>query len=280
MKSITVHFWGYKSKDLPEAVETLISNQSGQNSISVYVYDQTNLNRSDRFNIASYNHIPWDTIKSPFKYLNQSLINLKTDYFMYIEGAKFFQKNWDLELTMSHNNQNIVISGNNRIEFDNNYKFYPSYKKIKTDTALITNWIDQEFIFMSTELFKDFPDVSSLKYLGLADVYSLYCAYKQIPVQCIPSGWIKESDDSIYKKDYIPFSTKHKYNTVIDIYKKNKNVYFEDNNSSELLKSLTGFDFSKLNYLPYPQDDIEYSLEMGIDNIGEERFSQKIQRIG
>jgi hypothetical protein len=280
MKSITVHFWGYKSKNLPEAVETLISNQSGKNSISVHVYDQTNLNRSNRFNISSYNYVPWDTIKSPFKYLNQSLVNSKTDYFMYIEGAKFFEKNWDLELVMSNNDQNIVISGNNAIEFNDEYKFYPSYKKIKTDKALFTHWIDQEFIFMSTKLFKNFPDVSSLKYLGLADVYSLYCAYNQISIQCIPSAWIKKTDDVIHNSDYIPFSIKHKYNTVIDIYQKNKNIYFEDTNSSELLKSLTGFSFDQLNYLPYTQDDIGYSLEMDIDSLGEEKFSQKIQKIG
>ena len=280
MKSITVHFWGYKSKNLPEAVETLISNQSGQNHIIVYVYDQTNLNRSNRFNIDSYNHIFWDTIKSPFKHLNESLLKSKTDYFMYIEGAKFFEKNWDLELVMSHDNKDIVISGNHGIEFKNDYKFYPSYSKINTDKALVTHWIDQEFIFMSTKLFKDFPDISSLKYLGLSDIYSLYCAYRQIPIQCIPSSWIKESDDTIHKSDYVPFSINHKYHTVIDIYKNNKNIYFEDHKSSEILKSLTGFDFSQLNYLPYAQDDISYSLEMEIDGIGEERFTQKIQKIG
>lgn len=280
MKSISVHFWGYKSKDLPEAVNNLISNQSGQNSIHVYVYDQTNLDRSDKFNVLSYTHVPWDSIKSPFTYLNYSLTNNKTDYFMYVEGAKFFEKNWDLELVMSHNDQNVVISGNNAIKFENEYKFYPLYKKIKTDRALITNWIDQEFIFMSTKLFKDFPDISSLKYLGASDIYSLYCAYRKIPIQCIASAWIRDTDDSLLKSDYIPFSIKHKYNTVIDIYKKNKNIYFQDLACSELLESLIGFDFSKLSYLPYIQDDVDYSLEMAIDSVGEERFSQKINEIG
>jgi hypothetical protein len=280
MKSILIHFWGYKSKSLPEAVQTLIANQSGQNSISVHVYDQTNLNRSDKFNVTSYNHVHWDNINSSFTYLNNSLKKSTTDYFMYVEGAKFFEKNWDLELVMSHNNQNVVISGNNSIEFNNEYKFYPSYNKIKTDKALITNWIDQEFIFMSTKLFKDFPDISSLKYLGFADVYSLYCAYRKIPIQCIPSAWIKDTDDSVLKSDYIPFSVKHKYNTVIDIYKKNKNIYFQDLTSPDLLASLTGFNFNNLSYLPYIQDDVEYSLTMDIDNVGEERFSQKISKIG
>ncbi len=280
MKSIFAHFWGYKSKNLPEAVETLISNQSGQNSVYVHVHDQININRSDKFDVSYYNHISWDSLKSPFVHLNHSLENATTDYFMYVEGAKFFEKNWDLELTMSSNDKDIVISGNNGIEFDNSYKFYPSYQKVKTDKALITHWIDQEFIFMNTKLFKKFPDISLLKYLGFADVYSLYCAYKKIPVQCIPSGWINDIDGGIHKVDYIPFSIKHKYNTVIDIYKKNNNIFFEDFNSVDLLKDLTGFDFSKLNYLPYIQDDVGYSLDMEIDDIGEARFSQKIQKIG
>lgn len=278
MKSIFIHIWGYKDKTLPEAVKTLIENQSGQHSINIAIYDQTNIDRRDRFNVYDYNHVMWDSIESPFTYLNKSLKNQDSDYFLYIEGSKFFEKNWDLELVMSCNNS--VISGNNDIVFDQNYKFYPAYRKIKTDKAKVTSWIDQEFIFMPTNLFKQFPNISLLKYLGMSDIYSLYCAYKKITVQCIPSAWIKDQDNSMLKSDYIPFSINHKYNTVLDIYKKNKNIYFSDLDCVDILSRLTGFDFNKLNYLPYPQDDVEYSLKMTIDSSGEQRFLQKIRQIG
>ena len=56
MKKILVYFYGYKSKLLPQAVEQLIKNQSGQNDIHVVVYDQTNISRPEKFLGIEYNH--------------------------------------------------------------------------------------------------------------------------------------------------------------------------------------------------------------------------------
>jgi hypothetical protein len=82
MKTIFVHFWGYKSKELPEAVNALISNQSGQNKVIVSVYDQVNVSREERFNSDFYQHVRWDRIESSYTFLNDSISSADTDFFM------------------------------------------------------------------------------------------------------------------------------------------------------------------------------------------------------
>ena len=279
MKTVFVHFWGYKSRELPEAVNSLISNQSGQNKIIVSVYDQVNVARPEKFNADIYEHVRWDRIKSPYEFLNRSLESVDTDFFMYVDGAVRFEPGWDLELVMGHGGRDVIISGNAGIKFHEDYRFYPAYEKIHSDVANITNWISHDFIFMKTELFKKFPDISLLKYLGLEDVYSLYAAYIGTPIQSIPSAWMRRLDKSIFENDYIPFSIKHNYNLVIDAYKGKYNAFFSDLSSVARLSEIVKFDFSQLEYLPYSHNDITYDPEMEIDKMSAERFSQRIRSI-
>jgi hypothetical protein len=280
MKTIFVHFWGYKSKELPEAVNALISNQSGQNKIVVSVYDQTNIAREEKFSSDFYQHVRWDRIESSYTFLNNSINSAETDYFMYVEGAVYFQPGWDLELVMGHAGRNVIISGNAGVHFQKESNFYPPYKSFESSTANITNWISHDFIFMDTNLFKMFPDISLLKYIGLEDVFSLYAAHLDIRVQSIPSAWCKRIDGGIFSIDYVPFSLKHNYNLVVDLYKEKQNVFFNDIFCVARLSNLVGFDFSTLSYLPYAHNDISYNPEMKIDNISAERFSQNIRSIG
>lgn len=280
MKTIFVHFWGYKNKELPEAVNALISNQSGQNKIIVSVYDQTNVSREEKFNSDFYQHVRWDRISSSYTFLNDSIRSADTDYFMYVDGAVKFQPGWDLELVMGHGGRNVIVSGSAGINFQKESNFYPPYASIPSQTATITNWISHDFIFMDTNLFRQFPDISMLKYIGLEDVFSLYAAHLDIRIQSIPSPWCERMDSGMFSLDYVPFSLKHNYDLVIDIYKGKPNLFFDDNHCVERLSNLTGFDFSTLNYLPYAHNDITYDPEMEIDSISAERFSQNINSIG
>ena len=125
MSTIQVFVYGFKSKGLSESVKTMLHNQSGQNEISVVVYDQTNLNRNEKFDGVEYNHLQWDGMVSKFKYLKDKLSSCNKDYFLYIDGEVFLERNWDLELVMGHGGRDIVISGNHAVEFDQSeYKFY------------------------------------------------------------------------------------------------------------------------------------------------------------
>lgn len=269
MKKILVHFYGYKSKLMPNAVEQLMLNQSGQNDIHVVVYDQTNISRPEKFNNYEYHHIHWDSLLSSFSYINRSKSKTRYDFFMYVDGAKMFEKNWDIELIMGSQAKEVVLSGSNRVIFNKEkYRFYPTYSKEKTELAVETGWLVKDFFFMPFELFKTLPDVSIFKYYGIEEFYSMFLASSDIKVIAIPSKWVTDKEPDILEQDFIPFSIYHNYAIVIDSFKKrNKLVLGVDR-----LSKIVDYDFSMLKYFPYPINDVEYNPRMNLDLMSEKRF--------
>jgi hypothetical protein len=268
MKKILVHFYGYKSKAMPEAVSRIIHNQSGQNIIEVVVYDQTNVSRPEKFQ-CSYNHIHWDSLSSRFSYINQSKSRNGYDFFMYVDGAKMFEKNWDIELVMGSHDGKIVLSGSNNIVFDKqDYRFYPSYKKVETGQAVQTNWVTKDFFFIPFDLLRSLPDISMFKYNGIEEVYSMFMANADIPVVAIASPWVVDNEPSILEKDFLPFSMYHNYNKLVDCFKKVSTQFA----GIDKLSAVTGYDFSMLNYFPYQINDVEYNPMMNLDLMSERRF--------
>jgi hypothetical protein len=269
MKKILVHFYGYKSKFMPEAVDQLINNQSGQNSISVVVYDQTNVSRPEKFISHEYHHIHWDSLVSMFYYMNISKSKTEYDFFMYVDGAKMFEKGWDLELAIKSQGKKIVLSGSNNIVFNKTeYKFYPTYLKEKTNFEVETGWLVKDFFFLNFNLFKVFPDASIFKYHGMEEFYSMFLANIEIPILAIPSTWVIDKEPEISKKDFIPFAIYHNYDKVIDFFKKMTGSVLE----VEKLSKITGYDFSMLRHFPYQINDVEYNPTMNLDLVSERRF--------
>jgi hypothetical protein len=279
MKKIGVLFYGYKSKELLTAINNTILNQSGENAITVYVIDQINISRSEKINNVSYRHIKWDSLDSPYEYLDEILAISKDDYFMYVNGALEFTDNWDKNfIKMSQDNS--VVSGNVDIKFnDDVYKFYPSYNKVPISENKEVSWINKDFLFASTKLFKNFPSLSKIKYLGFEEIVSLYLNLNFIKIFAVKSDAVIRLDSGIESHDYLPFSLKHGYNKVLDIFKKNINVFFNDSNSAESLSLKVGYDFKRLSYLPFNPDDPTYSLKMQLDLIGESRFHSVLKSI-
>lgn len=269
MKKILVHFYGYKSKLMPNAVEQLMLNQSGKNKIDIIVYDQTNISRPEKFNNYEYYHIHWDNLLSRFSYINSSKSKTNYDFFMYVDGAKMFEKNWDTELIMGFQGKEVVLSGSNGIIFNKEkYRFYPTYSKQKTEFAIETGWLVKDFFFMPFGLFKNLPDVSIFKYYGIEEFYSMSLANSDIQIVAIPSKWVTDKEPDILEQDFIPFSVYHNYAIVIDSFKKkNKLVLGVDK-----LSKIVDYDFSMLRYFPYPINDIEYSPLMNLDLMSEKRF--------
>jgi hypothetical protein len=269
MKKILVHFYGYKSKLMPEAVEQIVLNQSGQNAIDVVVYDQTNVSRSEKFNNHEYHHIHWDSLLSRFSYINISKSKNNYDFFMYVDGAKMFEKNWDLELVMGSQDRQLVFSGNNKIVFNKEkYRFYPTYSKQKIDLATETGWLVKDFFFIPFDLFKVLPDTSIFKYHGMEEFCSMFLARNLIPVVAISSAWVKDLEPDILEKDFLPFSIYHNYSKVIDSFKKIPGSVL----GVDELSKVTGYNFSVLKYFPYPVNDVEYNAMMNLDLMSERRF--------
>jgi hypothetical protein len=272
MSTIDVFVYGFKSKGLPESVKTLIENQSGNNKVSVYVYDQTNLRRDDKFNNVAYIHLHWDEMVSKFKYLEERLYKSSADYFMYIDGEVYLEKNWDMELVLGHGGRDIVISGNHALEFDSSeHKFYTKYKTNKINTTTETNWVKKELVFMSTHRFKSMPSISLLKHNGIEEVYSLFCALNNVKVYALATDWYR-AFGSIFDNDFIPFSPNSNYNMVIDTLKSIPNKLFPIPVEVSRLSNLVGYDFNMLSRLPFERNDIDYDPVMNLDSMSSERF--------
>lgn len=269
MKKILVHFYGYKSKFMPDAVEKLMLNMSGQNHIDIVVYDQTNVSRPEKFSNVEYRHIHWDNLLSRFSYLNISKSKNSYDFFMYVDGAKMFEKNWDLEMIMLGQKKKVVLSGSNNIIFNKEkYKFYPAYSKQKIESATETGWIVKDFFFTTFELFRAFPDISIFKYHGMEEFYSIFLAGSYIPIFAVPSVWVEDKEPDILEKDFIPFSIYHNYSKVIDSFKKRNGSML----GVDELSKITDYEFSALRYFPYPINDVEYNQMMNLDFMSERRF--------
>lgn len=279
MKKIVVFLYAYKNKALRDSVDSLLNNHSKTTELSVYVYDKNNLNREDMFKDISYEHIMWDSVESKFTCRSKIFQHEFGDYFLAIDGSKQFVQNWDIQL-INLLNQNEVLSGSNSIEFDNNdHKFFVKYNKTAVNQKTLTNWIDNTFIFTHFETFKQFPQLQNLKFMGEEEVLSLYCLTKNINIFAIPNGYIVDIDKSIFEFDYIPFSINHNYNLVIDLFKGKVNSFFEQDVNIENAEKEIGYDFSKLNYHPFIQNDIEYNPDTSMDNLEGERFFGGIKSI-
>lgn len=269
MKKILVYFYGYKSKLLPHAVDQLIKNQSGQNHIQVVVYDQTNVSRPEKFLDVEYTHVYWDKLASRFQCLDLLKKRKSFDFFMYVDGAKMFQKDWDIDLLKYQDQRKTILSGNHGIVFNkDNYKFYPDYNKIKINTATQTNWVVKDFFFMPFSLFETLPDISIFKHHGVEEYLSMYAAREGILVSALPTNSIVDEDCDISENDFIPFSIYHNYSKVIDCFKSKDGAM---SGVRELMK-LVDYDFRRLEYFPYPVNDVEYDFVSNLDKVSEQRF--------
>lgn len=269
MKKILVHFYGYKSKLMPEAVNKLISNQSGQNIVDVVVYDQTNVSRPEKFVQCEYSHVYWDNLTSRFYYLNISKSRSGYDFFMYVDGAKMFNKDWDIEFVDRNSLEQLLLSGSNKLVFDTeSYRFYPQYSKVETESPIETGWLVKDFFFTKFDLFKRFPDISMFKYHGMEEYLSMFLANHKVPVVSVSSSWVVDNEPNILEKGFLPFSIYHNYTKVIDSFKKrNDSIAGVDE-----LSRITGYDLAMLKYFPYPVNDVEYNPIMNLDIMSERRF--------
>jgi hypothetical protein len=195
---------------------------------------------------------------------------------MYIDGAKMFEKDWDLEFLKFKNQMKSISSGSHEIVFNkDNYKFYPDYKKIKITTARKVDWVSKDFFFVHFQLFKFLPDISMFKYHGAEECISLFAAYEGISVVAVPTDLVVDKEPNISENDFLPFSLYHNYSKVIDCFKlKGDHIP----GVKELMR-IIDYDFSSLNYFPYPVNDIEYDFFSNLDKASEQRFHTVQNRI-
>jgi hypothetical protein len=280
MKNILVYVYAYKSKELSKSISELVDKSSGINNLIFYVYDQTNVNREDKFDRSIiYNHIIWDRRGSRFRYRDLVINHNNTDYTLIVNGSVSFEKDWDTRLIDLVDSDKDVVSGFGKYVFDENYKFFPSYTVQSSDSVLETGWVSKHFMFTKSINLKSILDISFLKYNGEEVMLSLSCKENGLKVYSLPTDSVSVLDIDLEEHDYIPFSKNHNYNLVIDTVQNGSNRFGISKSSVERLSEQIGYDLSKLSRLPYPTNDEEYDPIMNIDSFQESRFAENFRSL-
>jgi hypothetical protein len=281
MKNISVLFYGYKSKGMPESVKSMIETKSKNIKLNIYVFDQTNINRKDSFpeNI-NYNHILWDNKTSKFLYRNKFLSFNRSDYILTIYGSAKFHIGWDEKLIEACSKKNILISGNYKYKFlSDNIKFFPKYNKEEVLEIVPTYWVSSSFMFGTKETFSNMLDIANLKNEGEELALSLSCIENNITVYSIPKNLIDHTGESLLLHGYIPFSKVHGYNSLIGTILGKNSIYKISPDAVISLSYIHKYNFKELSELPYHTDDELYDTKMNIDFIPDNKFLKHLKSL-
>ncbi len=278
MSHIVININSYKSKGLLECVNSIQNNSSGLNTFEIHVYDRNNLDRQKHFSNVKYEYFIWDKQVSKFAIRESVAHKSQGDYFLSLDQSANLCKNWDTELIAMHNG-NDVLSGNYGIEFSKEYKFVTEYRELDIFEKVLTNFISPRFIFCKLIDFQNFPTLSKLKHRGESEVLSIFLNLLGVSIYAVPTNMFKFLDNDITTQDYLPFSINHNYNLVLDMIKGKDNVFFNTPIDIERVINKIGYDFTKLSYHPFQENDVEYSTDTSIDELSGTRFFGGVRSI-
>ena len=279
IKKILVHIYGYKESELLHVVENLLANSSSEFIIDIFLDDQNNLTRYDKFKQYSnvfYNPVWWDELDSPLKY-RQSCINAQMnkgyDYFLFLSKPYILPVNWDKDLVKLLPDSS-VFSGKGIVNTKIVNNFYIQKENIKSETITNTGYIDQSFIFGRFSDIKDVQLPWQLKYYGIDEYLSILFLNKSIQIYSLPSSYYQDEPDTLLEKDYVPFSLNHNYKDLLCLLIENKCSVLQYVNPSTFINKI-GIDVSNLYKLPFDFNDVEYNRFSELDNVGGKRYIEK-----
>ena len=286
--NITVGIYSYKGKKLFETIETLILNKSENTNLIINVKDQHPMDRYSNFKeimnkypkiSGSYHHVFWDWIVSPIAHKEELLRIAKTKYYIFLSDNINVKNNWDLDLINHFEINNGIISGSGKIKLKHKNLFYLDIETEQSENFTLSNYINRDFIFGTTEIFKKYPMPKYLKYDGEQEVLSLQYFTEGINIFSAPSTMYSYNCETSIKNLYTPFQTSHYYNKAIRLMKEGNNEF-----ASILLKTKQRsmfwdyhkIDIKKIKYLPFENDDVLYNPNGAkYDKIDGRRFIDK-----
>jgi hypothetical protein len=265
--------FSYKNKNLKKVIDQLILNTS--NKIFITVFDKHDLDRSSTFSSADYSdyvkytHIVWDELEGPAEYKANMVNNNSSKYFLMISDDILVSKSWDVELLSFINNNKTIISGAGKLSITQKNPFYLEKVWKSSDEFSFSNFINRNFIFGETLLFKDmYP--STVKYFGDEEIMSLNLFNAGVKVCSAPSWIYQDLLERTIEKKYTTFSLEHNYNSAIEILSK----------ASQEFLDLIGLTKSSLHKLPYDPDDVAYNpYLLDFQLVNSTKFVQDIKLI-
>lgn len=280
MKSkILVHVYSYKDSELVNTIDALLDNLSQKNLVDIYIDDQNNLTRYDKFlkhKNVFYNPVWWDDLLSPLSY-RASCVHSKQyagyDYFLFISRSTKLGKDWDETLISLLPDQG-VLSGKGLVQCFIQDNFYIQKDRKDSDEITNTGVVDHSFIFGKFSYLSSVHLPYELKYFGIDEYLSMSFLNQGIEVYSLPSNFYTQEPDNLITRDYVPFSLNHNYNLVIDILKGNRSETLAYQ-SPEIFINKIGVNIDNLYRLPFSFNDIEYNRFSELDLVGGKRYIEK-----
>lgn len=270
MTQIDVVIYSYKNKNLKRVIDSLLSNTRSE--IKINVFDQHPLDRSKNFinDKIIYKHIFWDIIQSPCEYRGSVLDSTNADYVLQISDDVLVSPGWDLEMIDFIKNNNYVISGNQSVEMVKSDKFSLLPIRIKSNEHKVTNYIDRNFIFASTENWNSFEYPYYLKYNGEEEMLSLEFFLAKKDIYQAPTRIYEDINLRTLDNLYVPFSKDHCYNLVVESINSRGSEFLAYHNLGGL----------RLAPLPYQTNDVSYNpYNLEFQDIDARKFISKTKAI-
>jgi hypothetical protein len=270
---ISAVIFSYKNKNLKKVVDALITNTT--NLIHIFVYDQNNIDRTETFlnsfykNKVIYEHVYWDSIKSPTHYKGKTAYQTSSEYCLFLSDDTIVEKGWDEKLISFLKNKKAVVSGKGALALKKKDLFF--FKQTRSDSVDFTKsgFVDRNFIFGKTKYLKDVIP-QDIKYNGEEELMSLFLYNIKVKIFSSPSGFYQDLKARTIENKYSPFSLNHNYNLMIDQYRK----------ASDEFLSMHGIQAKDLYDLPYPNNDVLYDpYSLDFQNLDGKKFLQNVNSI-
>jgi hypothetical protein len=268
MKKIKVFIYSYKNKNLLSFCKDL--KQNAVNEISIDLYDQNALDRSEMFSDTvgmSYRHILWDDRKGIYYYRLKSLYG-RFDYFLAISDLTIFKFGWDEKLIKECNSLNVV-SGKGLTSLKmNSFFVYPTSEVL--EEASQSQWISEDFVFLKMSDAILLSKSKFLKKYGDELFSSILLTELNFKIKSMNSSFY---DKVVEKEKYLPYSKYHGYNKLLSMIK-NKEI------KSEVFEKYHNMNLLDLKFLPFETEDVSYyKTVFSIDSENETRFHTGLKRI-
>lgn len=286
MKSnLLVFVYSYKNKDLQAVVDNIYDSTHGE--FSLVVVDQNTIDRGHVFRQYSnltYRHVYWDFLYGPVSFKKEYCINTNFDNYLIMSDNITLSQDWNLKLSEYYNDK-IVISGNSSVEISQEDYFYITPNRTITNTPVITNYIDRNFIFYSNEAMETAGFPSHLKYNGEEEEFSISLYNAGYDIYSATTDIYTKTSVSSLESMYVPYSLNHGYNIFVDNLKKDTITDYQQENP-RTVKDFCDFhkiDSSKIYPLPFDPNDVQYDpniLQIDLDkDAGNRRFTAKLKGI-
>lgn len=272
MMKIDAVVYSYKNKNLPNVVDTLIKNT--KSNITVYVFDQHPILRDKLFTQSNvkYEHIFWDYITSPCIHKQKIIKESNADYVLIMSDDILVKDGWDESLINFVDKHDHVVSGAGKLSITKKdlFSFKKDYEEF--NSFMYSAWVDRNFIFGKLEHFNKIEYPVHLKYFGEEEYLSAAWHLENVKVYTAPSKTYQDLSVRTIENLYVPYSTEHNYNSVVDL--------FKNTDGLKHILDCYNIDINNWHRLPYERNDVSYdAFSLEFDDVDSTRYVAKVSAI-